>query len=139
MDDEYIRSVLDFIASQKNASGLKTSFHIREHSSEALFLGNPNLALSSWINLPRGVARIFSLGGPNYIFIHTFTQLHFYPLTLNYPLLFFSFNMFSLDQALKNNWKLNNNNNNKRLSHKLKIKYKNYMCVCVRVHEKISF
>ena len=52
MDDEYIRSVLDFIASQKNASGLKTSFHIREHSSEALFQGNPNLALGSWINLP---------------------------------------------------------------------------------------
>ena len=41
--------------------------------------------------------------------------------------------MFSLDQALKNNWKLNNNNNNKRLSPKLKIKYKNYMCVCVCV------
>ena len=82
----------------------------------------------------RGVARIFSLGRPNYIFIHSFTQLHFYPLTLNYPLLFFlfsfPFNMFSLDQALKNNWKLNNNNNNKRLVSNWKLNIK-IICVCV--------
>ena len=38
----------------------------------------------------RGVARNFNLGGQiTYSYINTFAQLHFYPLTLNYPPFFF--------------------------------------------------
>ncbi|KAK7831147.1 hypothetical protein CFP56_027628 [Quercus suber] len=48
MDDEYIRSALDFISSQKDASGLRSNFHIQGYS-EAAFLGNPNITLGSWI------------------------------------------------------------------------------------------
>ena len=50
--DEYIRSNLDFIASQKHVGGLRSSFHIRGLSTKAPFLGNPNLSLGSWMNLP---------------------------------------------------------------------------------------
>ena len=53
----------------------------------ALFKTSLAKGIVPLFGLHRGVARIFSLGGPNYIFIHTFT--HFYPLTLNYSLLFF--------------------------------------------------
>ena len=51
MDDEYIRSALDFISSQKDLSGLRSNFHIQGYS-EATFLGNPNISLGSWIGLP---------------------------------------------------------------------------------------
>lgn len=50
--DEYIRSNLDFIASKKHVGGLRSSFDIRGLSTEAPFLGNPNLSLGSWMNLP---------------------------------------------------------------------------------------
>ena len=51
MDDEYIRSTLDFISSRKDVSGLRSNFHIQGYS-EAPFLGNPNITLGSRIGLP---------------------------------------------------------------------------------------
>ncbi|GMY13893.1 spermidine hydroxycinnamoyl transferase-like [Fagus crenata] len=51
MTDEYIRSILDFTRSQKHVGGLRCNFHIRG-DTEGIFLGNPNLSLGSWINLP---------------------------------------------------------------------------------------
>ena len=51
MTDEYIRSILDFTTSQKHVGGLRCNFHIRG-DTEGIFLGNPNLSLDSWLNLP---------------------------------------------------------------------------------------
>uniref|UniRef100_A0A2N9IMY2 Spermidine hydroxycinnamoyl transferase n=1 Tax=Fagus sylvatica TaxID=28930 RepID=A0A2N9IMY2_FAGSY len=51
MTDEYIRSILDFMTSQKHVGGLRCNFHIRGNT-EGIFLGNPNLSLDSWLNLP---------------------------------------------------------------------------------------
>ncbi|KAM3741804.1 hypothetical protein ACB098_07G024900 [Castanea mollissima] len=50
--DEHIRSNLDFLASRKHVRGLRSSFDIRGLSTEAPFLGNPNLSLGCWMNLP---------------------------------------------------------------------------------------
>ncbi|KAL0012080.1 hypothetical protein SO802_007188 [Lithocarpus litseifolius] len=65
MDDEYIRSALDFISSQKDVSGLRSNFHIQGYS-EAPFLGNPNIFLGSWIGLPLYDAD-FGWGKPIYV------------------------------------------------------------------------
>ncbi|KAM4101593.1 hypothetical protein ACB094_05G155200 [Castanea mollissima] len=65
MDDEYIRSALDFISSQKDVSGLRSNFHIQGYS-EAPFLGNPNISLGSWIGLPIYDAN-FGWGKPIYV------------------------------------------------------------------------
>jgi shikimate O-hydroxycinnamoyltransferase len=51
MSDEYIRSALDFITSQKDVDWLRSDIHIRGQT-KAPFLGNHNLTLGSWINLP---------------------------------------------------------------------------------------
>ncbi|KAM3692094.1 hypothetical protein ACJW31_08G062400 [Castanea mollissima] len=65
MDDEYIRSALDFISSQKDVSGLRSNFQIQGYS-EAPFLGNPNISLGSWIGLPFYDAD-FGWGKPIYV------------------------------------------------------------------------
>ncbi|XP_042944909.1 spermidine hydroxycinnamoyl transferase-like [Carya illinoinensis] len=52
MTDEYIRSALDFIASQENVIPLRSSFHIRAYTETPNFLGNPNVYIGCWINLP---------------------------------------------------------------------------------------
>ncbi|KAK4592466.1 hypothetical protein RGQ29_016850 [Quercus rubra] len=65
MDDEYIRSALDFISSQKDVSGLRSNFHIQGFS-EGPFLGNPNISLGSWIGLPFYDAD-FGRGKPTYV------------------------------------------------------------------------
>ncbi|XP_059462798.1 hydroxycinnamoyl-CoA:piscidic acid hydroxycinnamoyltransferase-like [Corylus avellana] len=49
--NEYITSALDFITSQKDVAPLRKNFHIRGYT-EAPFLGNPNVFIGSWINLP---------------------------------------------------------------------------------------
>ena len=54
----------------------------------------------------RGVAKNFSLEGPNYIFIHKYIcTATFLPPNIKLSSIFFSFNIFSLNKALKNNWK----------------------------------
>ncbi|XP_030967791.1 spermidine hydroxycinnamoyl transferase-like [Quercus lobata] len=63
MDDEYIRSALDFISSQKDVSGLRSNFHIQGYGP---FLGNPNIFLGSWIGLPIYDAD-FGWGKPIYV------------------------------------------------------------------------
>nr|POE78840.1 shikimate o-hydroxycinnamoyltransferase [Quercus suber] len=63
MDDEYIRSALDFISSQKDVSGLRSNFHIQRYGT---FLGNPNIFLGSWIGLPIYDAD-FGWGKPIYV------------------------------------------------------------------------
>ncbi|KAG6692853.1 hypothetical protein I3842_10G135100 [Carya illinoinensis] len=45
MTDEYIRSALD-------VSALRNNFHIRAYTKTPKFLGNPNVSIGSWINLP---------------------------------------------------------------------------------------
>ncbi|KAL4610757.1 hypothetical protein ACB092_08G074500 [Castanea dentata] len=65
MDDEYIRSALGFISSQKDVSGLRSNFQIQGYS-EAPFLGNPNISLGSWIGLPFYNAD-FGWGKPIYV------------------------------------------------------------------------
>ncbi|GMY13904.1 spermidine hydroxycinnamoyl transferase-like [Fagus crenata] len=65
MTDEYIRSAIDFITSQKHVGGLRSSFHIQGYT-QGPFLGNPNLSLTSWINLPVYDAD-FGWGKPVYV------------------------------------------------------------------------
>uniref|UniRef100_A0A2N9FUP4 Uncharacterized protein n=1 Tax=Fagus sylvatica TaxID=28930 RepID=A0A2N9FUP4_FAGSY len=65
MTDEYIRSAIDFITSQKHVGGLRSSFHIQGYT-QGPFLGNPNLSLTSWINLPIYDAD-FGWGKPVYV------------------------------------------------------------------------
>jgi shikimate O-hydroxycinnamoyltransferase len=63
--DEYIKSILDFITSQKDVGHLRKNFHIRGYT-EAPFLGNPNVSIGSWISLPfYGVD--FGWGKPVYV------------------------------------------------------------------------
>ncbi|XP_035545023.1 spermidine hydroxycinnamoyl transferase-like [Juglans regia] len=50
--DEYIRSALDYITSQEDVSALRSNFHIRAYTKTPNFLGNPNVYIGSWINLP---------------------------------------------------------------------------------------
>uniref|UniRef100_A0A2N9HS69 Spermidine hydroxycinnamoyl transferase n=1 Tax=Fagus sylvatica TaxID=28930 RepID=A0A2N9HS69_FAGSY len=65
MTDEYIRSALDFMASQKHIGWLRNNFHIRGYTN-APFLGNPNINIVSWINLPFYDAD-FGWGKPVYV------------------------------------------------------------------------
>ncbi|KAB1223372.1 Heat shock cognate 70 kDa protein 2 [Morella rubra] len=65
MTDEYIRSALDFITSQEDVSPLRNNIHIRGYS-EAPFLGNPNISIGSWMNLPFYAAD-FGWGKPTYV------------------------------------------------------------------------
>jgi shikimate O-hydroxycinnamoyltransferase len=65
MTDEYIRSALDFMASQKHIGWLRNNFHIRGYTN-APFLGNPNISIGSWINLPFYDAD-FGWGKPVYV------------------------------------------------------------------------
>uniref|UniRef100_A0A2N9FU64 Spermidine hydroxycinnamoyl transferase n=1 Tax=Fagus sylvatica TaxID=28930 RepID=A0A2N9FU64_FAGSY len=51
MTEEYIKSALDFLTSQKDVSGLRSKFDVRG-DTEGPFQGNPNLSLGSWINVP---------------------------------------------------------------------------------------
>ncbi|XP_018817237.1 spermidine hydroxycinnamoyl transferase-like [Juglans regia] len=52
MTDEYIRSALDFIASQKDVGALRCGLHNGAHTNPPNYLGNPNASILSWINLP---------------------------------------------------------------------------------------
>ncbi|XP_041027048.1 spermidine hydroxycinnamoyl transferase-like [Juglans microcarpa x Juglans regia] len=52
MTDEYIRSALDFIASQKDVGALRCGLHNGAHTNPPNYLGNPNASIISWINLP---------------------------------------------------------------------------------------
>ncbi|XP_059463237.1 hydroxycinnamoyl-CoA:piscidic acid hydroxycinnamoyltransferase-like [Corylus avellana] len=63
--DEYITSALDFIMSQKDVSPLRKNFHIRGYT-EAPFLGNPNINITSLINLPM-YSVDFGWGKPVYV------------------------------------------------------------------------
>ena len=65
MTDEYIRSALDFMASQKHIGWLRNNFHIRGYTN-APFLGNPNINIVSWINFPFYDAD-FGWGKPVYV------------------------------------------------------------------------
>ncbi|KAJ7955561.1 spermidine hydroxycinnamoyl transferase-like [Quillaja saponaria] len=51
LTEEYLRSQLDFITSQQNVETLRAHFHIVNYS-EGPFVGNPNLAIGSWLSLP---------------------------------------------------------------------------------------
>jgi shikimate O-hydroxycinnamoyltransferase len=63
--DEYIKSILDFITSQKDVGHLRKNFHIRGYT-KAPFLGNPNVDIGSWISLPL-YSVDFGWGKPVYV------------------------------------------------------------------------
>ncbi|XP_028790374.1 spermidine hydroxycinnamoyl transferase-like [Neltuma alba] len=52
MNDEYIRSALDYIASQKDLDLVRNTFHAGTVSPEGEFKGNPNLFVVGWFNFP---------------------------------------------------------------------------------------
>ncbi|KAB1225182.1 Spermidine hydroxycinnamoyl transferase [Morella rubra] len=65
MDDEYIRSTLDFIKSHEDVTLLRNNLHVRGYT-DAPFLGNPNLYIGSLINL-QVYAADFGWGKPTYV------------------------------------------------------------------------
>ncbi|PIA36124.1 hypothetical protein AQUCO_03400200v1 [Aquilegia coerulea] len=50
LTDDYIKSATDFLASQEDLTQWRTGFHT--DSKKGLFLGNPNMAITSWFGLP---------------------------------------------------------------------------------------
>ncbi|XP_010273688.1 PREDICTED: shikimate O-hydroxycinnamoyltransferase-like [Nelumbo nucifera] len=53
MTDEYVRSAVDFLGSQRDWSQFRTSFHsIDDKAKLGAYYGCPNLAITSWIGLP---------------------------------------------------------------------------------------
>ncbi|KAJ7976403.1 spermidine hydroxycinnamoyl transferase-like [Quillaja saponaria] len=62
MADEYVRSALDFIATQKDMNLVRTSFHYPEGYKD----GNPNLFIVSWMNFPNNDSD-FGWGNPIYM------------------------------------------------------------------------
>ncbi|KAJ7955562.1 spermidine hydroxycinnamoyl transferase-like [Quillaja saponaria] len=65
MTEEYLRSQLDFITSQKNVDWLRNSFQTLECMKQT-FYGNPNMAIGSWMSLPVYEAN-FGWGKPIYM------------------------------------------------------------------------
>nr|QAA12830.1 BAHD acyltransferase/hydroxycinnamoyltransferase [Actaea racemosa] len=51
VDDDYIKSATDFLISQDDLTPYRSGFH-NVGSTEGVFLGNPNLAITSWVGLP---------------------------------------------------------------------------------------
>ncbi|KAB1212277.1 Spermidine hydroxycinnamoyl transferase [Morella rubra] len=65
MDDEYMRSTLDFIKSHEDVTLLRNNLHVRGYT-DSPFLGNPNLYIGSLINL-QFYAAYFGWGKPTYV------------------------------------------------------------------------
>ncbi|KAL5710595.1 shikimate O-hydroxycinnamoyltransferase [Ranunculus cassubicifolius] len=51
LNDDYVKSATDFLVSQKDLTPFRTGFH-RSDVTTGPFLGNPNLAITSWFGLP---------------------------------------------------------------------------------------
>ncbi|XP_043705192.1 spermidine hydroxycinnamoyl transferase-like [Telopea speciosissima] len=51
VNDEYVRSTIDFLKSQEDLTPFRTSFHT-VGCTQGVFFGNPNLAVTSWVGLP---------------------------------------------------------------------------------------
>ncbi|KAL5732042.1 shikimate O-hydroxycinnamoyltransferase [Ranunculus cassubicifolius] len=51
LNDDYVKSATDFLVSQKDLTPFRTGFHSSDVTT-GLFLGNPNLAITSWFGLP---------------------------------------------------------------------------------------
>ncbi|KAF5183128.1 Spermidine hydroxycinnamoyl transferase, partial [Thalictrum thalictroides] len=49
-NEDYIKSAIDFLASQEDLTQWRTGFHI--DIKKGLFLGNPNITVTSWYGLP---------------------------------------------------------------------------------------
>ncbi|KAI4357060.1 hypothetical protein L6164_001034 [Bauhinia variegata] len=65
LTDEYMRSQLDFLASQENVDWLRGGFHI-VGGLNGLFYGNPNFNIVSWLSMPMYDAD-FGWGKPLYM------------------------------------------------------------------------
>ncbi|PIA36120.1 hypothetical protein AQUCO_03400197v1 [Aquilegia coerulea] len=49
-NDDYIKSSIDFLASQEDLTQLRTGFHT--DGKKGRFIGNPNITITSWFGLP---------------------------------------------------------------------------------------
>ena len=52
MTDEYIRSAIDFIASQRDMNLPRIAYQTPDSDEGSHVLGNPNLNIVSWMNMP---------------------------------------------------------------------------------------
>ena len=66
MTDEYIRSAIGFIASQRDMNLLRTSYQSPDSNEGSHVLGNPNLNIVSWMNMPIDGAD-FGFGKPSFL------------------------------------------------------------------------